>query len=166
EIIGLYLNERIEPKLSASDTIKEIRRQKGLVYIPHPYDGKRHKTVIDEDVLRKIKNDVDFIECHNGRNIKKEYSDVQDRMADELNITKIIGSDVHTFYEVGRNYCLVNPFTKETLVKEIKTATFHKKNCLKFAHFHTKIVRLIKLIKGGNFSELSRIINKKLKRSR
>ena len=61
EIIGLFLNKKIEPYLSAEDTVKRIRKQKGLVYIPHPYDEKRYKTVITQEALEKISKDIDFI---------------------------------------------------------------------------------------------------------
>ncbi len=37
EISGLFLKERIPPNLTAHETIRQIRRQKGLVYIPHPF---------------------------------------------------------------------------------------------------------------------------------
>ena len=73
EIIGLFLNKKIEPYLSAEDTVKRIRKQKGLVYIPHPYDEKRYKTVITQEALEKISKDIDFIEIHNGRNIRSIF---------------------------------------------------------------------------------------------
>lgn len=166
EIVGLFLNERIEPNLSLEETIKRIRNQEGLVYVPHPYDGKRSKTVLSKEIIKKNKKNIDFIECHNGRNVKKEYSKVQNEIAEEIGITKIVGSDAHTFYEIGRNYCIVNSFEKKELKEEIKNATFIKKDCIKFAHLNTKFVRLYKIIKGGKWDELSRIINKKLKRNK
>ena len=166
EVVGLFLNKRIEPYLSLEETIKEIRKQEGLVYVPHPFDNKRSKTVLSEAIIAKNKKNIDFIECHNGRNEKKEYSVIQNDIAEEVGITKIIGSDAHTFYEIGRNYCIVNSIEKNRLKKEIKNATFVKKDCIKFAHLNTKFVRLYKIIKGGKWNELSRIINKKLKRSK
>ncbi|HEY3191485.1 MAG TPA: glycosyltransferase, partial [Solirubrobacterales bacterium] len=38
EVIGLFLQERIERGMSMAETIAEIRRQGGLVYVPHPFD--------------------------------------------------------------------------------------------------------------------------------
>ncbi|MCM1523207.1 MAG: hypothetical protein NC120_02005 [Ruminococcus sp.] len=46
EIIGLFLKRDIPAGLSAEDTVREIKKQGGLVYIPHPYDEKRYKTVL------------------------------------------------------------------------------------------------------------------------
>ena len=164
EIIGLFLNQKIEPYMTLPDTIKEIKKQGGLVYVPHPYDGKRNKTVISYDDIKKNCNDIDFIECHNGRNIKESYSKKQDEIATSLNLRKIVGSDAHTFYEIGRNYCLVNSFEKNKFISEIEKSDFKKRECIKFAHFNTKVVRLIKMIKGGKWNELSRIIDKKIRK--
>ena len=166
EVIGLYLTKKIEPNLSLKETIEEIKKQKGLVYVPHPYDKKRYKTVLSYENIKKIANNIDFIECHNGRNVKKSYSDKQEEIASSLNLKKIIGSDAHTFYELGRNYCVVNSIEKKNLIKEIENAKFVKKECINFAHFNTKIVRILKLVKGGKWNELSRIVNKKFKRNK
>src|SRR5581483_8604293 len=37
EVIGLFLTERIERGMTIEETIAEIRRQGGLVYVPHPF---------------------------------------------------------------------------------------------------------------------------------
>lgn len=164
EIIGLFLNEKIEPNLTVEKTIEEIRRQNGLVYVPHPYDLKRIKTVLKEDKLKEICQNVDFIEKHNGRNIMKEYSEIQNDLADKYNITKIVGSDAHTFYELGRNYCIVNSYSKENLIDEIKNAIFVEKKCLKVAHLNTKLVKVAKMIFKGDFYEIFRIVKRKTAR--
>src|SRR5580658_33632 len=36
EIIGLFLSELVPPNLSPIETIELIKRQGGLVYVPHP----------------------------------------------------------------------------------------------------------------------------------
>lgn len=46
EIIGLFLQEEIPAGLSCKETIARIRQQNGVVYVPHPYDKKREKTVL------------------------------------------------------------------------------------------------------------------------
>lgn len=164
EIIGLFLNQRIEENLTAEETINKIKEQNGLVYIPHPFDIKRNETVLKEKTLKKISNKVDFIEMHNGRNVNLEYSKKQNQIAEENKATKIIGSDAHVFYELGRNYCLVNSYEKDVLISEIKKADFVQKKCLNIAHKNTRIVKLIKLIRKGDIDEISRVINKKIRR--
>ena len=38
EVIGLFLSEEIPQRMSFADTIKAIKAQSGLVYLPHPFD--------------------------------------------------------------------------------------------------------------------------------
>ena len=43
ELIGLFLERRIPPGLTAKQTVIEIKKQAGLVYLEHPYDQfRRH----------------------------------------------------------------------------------------------------------------------------
>ena len=69
EIIGLYINEPINSGMSPEETVAEIKRQGGIVYVPHPYDEKRYKTVLKEPYIEKLQSQIDCIEVHNGRNI-------------------------------------------------------------------------------------------------
>lgn len=161
EIIGLFLNEGIPKGLSAEETIKEIKKQNGLVYIPHPYDEKREKTVLKKEALEKNIEDIDFIECYNGRNIKKEFSDIQEMLVKKYNKTGIVGSDAHTFFELGRNYIELENVEKEKIIESVKNGNFKKQKCIKFAHEWTKIVKSLKLLKKGEFNEIRRIINGK-----
>ncbi len=38
EVIGLFIEEKIPRGLSMAETVAEIKRQGGLVYVPHPFD--------------------------------------------------------------------------------------------------------------------------------
>lgn len=163
EIIGLFLTEDIKPGLSPEETIEKIKSQNGLVYIPHPYDEKRYKTVLQETYIEKFKESIDLIEIHNGRNTKENYSIKQKEMANKYNITNIVGSDAHTFFELGRNYVLINKFNnKEEFLQNIKTAKFIQKKSLSCSHHVTKFVKLFKLLKKGKINEIYRIFKRKI----
>lgn len=164
EIIGLYLTEKIPQNLSIEETIKLIKKQNGIVYLPHPYDEKRIKTVLTPQKQEENKNEIDLIEIHNGRNIVKEYSIKQKEIQAKLNIRKVIGSDAHTFLEIGRNYIVMEKPTRNTLLKNIENGEFKTKKCLKFAHTITKFAKAIKLIGSGDINELFRIVKKKCSR--
>lgn len=165
EIIGLYLKKPIQSGLTPEETIKQIILQNGIVYIPHPYDKKRYKTVLKEIYIEKYKNMIHCIEIHNGRNILEEYDKKQYEIAKKYNIQQIIGSDAHTVFEIGRNYIYIyNKIdSSEKFLKAIKDAEFHSKKCLKFCHYITKFVRVIKFIKRGDFYGLFRVIYRKIK---
>ena len=152
EVIGLFLKEEIPAGLSCDETITRIQKQGGIVYVPHPYDEKRAKTVL---------------ECYNGRNISDTYEMKQTEIAQKYDLNFVIGSDAHTVWEIGRNYMMVNciPDSPENFKQAIKCATFHKRKCLKFSHKITKMVKLLRMLKKGNFNEIYRIIKKRFGRT-
>lgn len=164
EIIGLFLSKKIEPNLSVSETINQIKQQGGLVYVPHPYDKKRQKTVLLESEIKSNQYNIDFIEIHNGRNIKKEFSKEQKVIQERYNLLPIVGSDAHIFYELGRNFCYVDSYDRQKIVENIRTSEFKTKKCLKTAHFNTKLVKGIRLFLKGDFYGIIRNIKKRFGR--
>lgn len=162
EIIGLYLSKEIPAGLTASETIDEIKCQNGIVYIPHPYDEKRSKTVLREDVISREKDRIDCIECYNGRNVSPEYGHIQNAIAEKYGIKKIVGSDAHTCIEIGRNYLLLRalPDDPESFRALLQTAEFKTKKCISFAHLITKASKAIKMLFRGDFHGLHRALNK------
>lgn len=168
EIIGLFLNKKIEPFQTPEETIKQIKEQNGIVYLPHPYDEKRYKTVLKEEKQKELKEQFDFVEIHNGRNISDKYSEKQKRIQENLGTIPIIGSDAHTFIELGRNYIEIEYTNIEDFKNNMQTiiekAKFHKKECIKFAHTITKFTRVIKMIEKGEFNELRRTIFKRCRK--
>ena len=155
EIIGLFLNEKIPANLTPEETVFQIKKQGGLVYIPHPYDEKRYKTVLNSDALERIIDDVDFIECHNGRNISPMFSKKQNAIAEKYKKVKVVGSDAHCFFEIGRNYIMLESIEKEALLTSVKRGEMVCNPCLKFAHFWTKVARVYnKIFRGGIENEI------------
>ena len=65
EVIGLFIKEKIPRGLSLQETVAEIKRQGGIVYVPHPFD--RMHSVPDYEHLLKILDEVDAIEVFNPR---------------------------------------------------------------------------------------------------
>jgi len=167
EIIGLFLKDKIKPGQSVRTSMMQIKDQGGIVYVPHPYDEKRYKTVLPEDEIAKNIDLVDIIEIHNGRNIKSYFSDIQLSIANKYQVSQLVGSDAHTFLELGRNYNVIEDFkNKEEFLQNITEVEYVKRKCIKFSHQITKYVRVLKMLRKGNFNELYRIINKKIRRSK
>ena len=165
EVIGLYLKKEISSGMSPESTINQIVEQCGVVYIPHPYDEKRYKTVRSENAIARNSSKIDCIECHNGRNVSDSFDVEQNKIAEKYGKKKVIGSDAHTIIEIGRNYMDVSiaPVDRETFLEAIENSVLHKKKCIKFAHQTTKIVRVVKMIREGNIGEICRIFNRKIK---
>lgn len=165
EIIGLFLNKKIEPGLTCKETIKKIKEQNGMVYVPHPFEPYRYKTVLEESCIFENRNDIDLIEIHNGRNRNTKISKMQKEISEKYKIRPIIGSDSHTFFELGRNYVELNSISRDNILSSIDSLIeFRCKKCLKLSHFWTKIAKVIKIIEKGEFNELYRIINRKCSR--
>lgn len=168
EIIGLFLSENISKGMSAIDTIKEIRRQNGVVYVPHPFDLKRNESVLKEEIIEENRFLIDCIEIHNGRNIYEYYDEKQLEVANKYQIMKIIGSDAHTLFEIGRNYIEVQgdkiPQDRDEFMKSILTADMHKEKCIIWTHKLTMISKLLKMIVKGSYYEVYKSVIKKFKK--
>jgi hypothetical protein len=99
EVIGLFLEEKIPRGLSLEETIAEIRRQGGVVYVPHPFD--RMHSVPDYEHLLKVVEDVDAIEIFNPRVAITAFNDEAERFATKYRITAGAGSDSHVAQGLG-----------------------------------------------------------------
>ncbi|MDQ4041759.1 MAG: PHP domain-containing protein, partial [Actinomycetota bacterium] len=99
EVIGLFLREKIPKGLSLQDTIAEIKRQGGLVYVPHPFD--RLHSVPDYEHLLDVLDDVDAIEVFNPRIAFKPFNEEAVRFAAKYRIVAGAGSDSHVAAGLG-----------------------------------------------------------------
>jgi predicted metal-dependent phosphoesterase TrpH len=99
EVIGLFLEEKIPRGLSLKETIAEIRRQGGLVYVPHPFD--RMHSVPDYEHLLRILADVDAIEVFNPRVAIPAFNDEAARFAAKYRVVAGAGSDSHVAQGLG-----------------------------------------------------------------
>jgi glycosyltransferase involved in cell wall biosynthesis len=99
EVIGLFLRERIPRGLTLAETVAEIRRQGGLVYVPHPFD--RMHAVPDYEHLLAIVGDVDAIEVYNPRVAIGAFNEEAARFAAKYRIPAGAGSDAHVSQGLG-----------------------------------------------------------------
>jgi predicted metal-dependent phosphoesterase TrpH len=165
EIIGLFLKEKIKLGLSPRETMLAIKEQGGIVYIPHPYDKKRYKTVLVEEEIKNNVDLIDIIEMHNGRNVEEYYSQNQLEIAEKYEKVKSVGSDAHTFIELGRNYNIMEDFNNELeFLENLQAGKYNKRSCIQLSHQITKFARVIKLLRKGQINEIYRIIHKKYNR--
>ena len=99
EVIGLFIKEQIPKGTSMRDTITEIKRQGGLVYVPHPFD--RLHSVPDYENLLNIVEDIDLMEVFNPRVAITSFNEEAERFARKYNITPAAGSDNHVAQGLG-----------------------------------------------------------------
>jgi glycosyltransferase involved in cell wall biosynthesis len=99
EVIGLFLSEKIPRGMTLAETIAEIKRQGGLVYVPHPFD--RLHSVPDYEHLLDVLEDVDAIEVFNPRIAFKPFNEEAVRFAGKYRIVAGAGSDSHVAAGLG-----------------------------------------------------------------
>jgi predicted metal-dependent phosphoesterase TrpH len=99
EVIGLFIKEKIPRGLSLKETVAEIKRQGGIVYVPHPFD--RMHSVPDYEHLLKILDDVDAIEVFNPRVAIPAFNEEAVRFAAKYRIVAGAGSDSHVAQGLG-----------------------------------------------------------------
>src|SRR6202034_2258122 len=99
EVIGLFIEEKIPRGLSMAETVAEIKRQGGLVYVPHPFD--RMHAVPDYEHLLTILEDVDAIEVFNPRVAIGAFNEEAVRFAAKYRIVAGAGSDSHVAQGLG-----------------------------------------------------------------
>jgi predicted metal-dependent phosphoesterase TrpH len=99
EVIGLFLEEKIPKGLTMAETIAEIRRQGGLVYVPHPFD--RFHSVPDYEHLLDIVEEIDLLEVFNPRVALTAFNEEAVRFASKYRIVPAAGSDSHVAQGLG-----------------------------------------------------------------
>jgi predicted metal-dependent phosphoesterase TrpH len=99
EVIGLFIEEKIPRGLTLTETIAEIRRQGGLVYVPHPFD--RMHAVPDYEHLLDVVEDIDAIEVFNPRVAISSFNEEAARFAAKYRIAAGAGSDSHVPQGLG-----------------------------------------------------------------
>jgi hypothetical protein len=99
EVIGLFIEEKIPRGLTLEETVAEIKRQGGLVYVPHPFD--RMHSVPDYEHLLPILDDVDAIEVFNPRVAIGSFNEEAVRFAAKYRLVAGAGSDSHVAQGLG-----------------------------------------------------------------
>lgn len=91
DIIGLFLKEEITSRQS-DEVVREIKRQGGLVVLPHPYKGHR----LDDRLL----SEMDLIETFNGRCSESENASALE-LAQRFGLPSLAGCDAHCAAELN-----------------------------------------------------------------
>jgi predicted metal-dependent phosphoesterase TrpH len=121
EVIGLFLEEEIPRGLSFEDTVDAIKRQDGLVYLPHPFD--RMHSIADAATLQRHLADIDVFEVYNARLLFDAYNDEALRFARKYNLTAGAGSDAHVLQGVGTGALRMRAFhDRDEFLVSLRTA--------------------------------------------
>ena len=121
EVIGLFLHEEIPRGMSFEDTLRAIREQGGLVFLPHPFD-RRH-AIPDPQTLHRHLAEIDVLEVYNARLLMETYNDEALRFARKYNVLQGAGSDAHVLPGLGTGAVRMREFrTPEEFLISLHTA--------------------------------------------
>jgi predicted metal-dependent phosphoesterase TrpH len=101
ELIGLFLEEPIEPGLSAEQAVARIKSQSGIVYLQHPMDTRRRSLRVE--AIERVREQIDVVEVYNGRSSEQANQKAED-LCLTLGAVAGAGSDAHTLDEIGKVY--------------------------------------------------------------
>ena len=126
EVIGLFLTEKIPRGLTLQATVAEIKRQGGIVYVPHPFD--RMHAVPDYEHLLAIIDDVDAIEVYNPRVAIGSFNEEAQRFAAKYRVVAGAGSDSHVAPGLGSVRVRMPDFDgPEEFLEALRVAEIHTK---------------------------------------
>jgi len=127
EVIGLFLSEKIQRGMTMAETIAEIRRQGGLVYVPHPFD--RLHSVPDYEHLLAMVDEIDILEVFNPRVALTAFNEEAERFAAKYRIVPGAGSDSHVAQGLGSVMIRVHDFDgPEEFLEAMRSADIVRKH--------------------------------------
>ena len=109
EVIGLFLREEIPRGMSFGETVEAIRAQKGIVYLPHPFD--RMHAIPEPATIHRHLAEIDVLEIYNARLLFENYNDEAGRFARKYNLLAGAGSDAHVLAGVGTGVVRMRRFS-------------------------------------------------------
>lgn len=115
DIIGLFVTGEV-PDGDHREAIAEIRRQGGIVYLPHPFRGR-------QSISLELMREVDVVEVVNGRSQGMPEEEIADNELVELaktyGKTGVGGSDAHRLKEVAEVRTCLPKFDSLDEVREL-----------------------------------------------
>jgi predicted metal-dependent phosphoesterase TrpH len=107
ELIGLFLERRIEPGLPIEEVAERIRDQGGVVYVPHPF---AYPWRVQERARRALVL-ADLVEGFNARAFWPQWNRAAVSAASARGLPCFAGSDAHFPREIGRAYTWLPEFS-------------------------------------------------------
>ena len=143
EVIGLYLEKKINKNLGLEETIDQIKEQGGIVYIPHPFSRLQYG--IGKELCLKFKDKIDIIECFNSRAKLKSDNNNAFNFVKSNNIPTASSTDAHTHLTLGRSFSIVNEeVTKQNLISLLSKAEYKKEYAPSFREKFAPTLNVIK----------------------
>ena len=152
DIIGLYLTEEIPKGTPAEETIRRIREQGGIPYLPHPYAGRKGGGGKYADMLGPL---CDVIEVFNARLHSVQENHRAQLLAQTHGKLRGAGSDAHTIGELGNAFVDL-PFhanRPDALLAALGSASMGGTEASRLVHLGSTWAKVRKKLPGGRSAE-------------
>lgn len=144
EVMGLFLDSQIRSPLPVEEAIAQIRKQDGLVCIPHPFDQAR-LSAFGHEALEDIIPQVDIIEVFNSRSLLRSSSARAWQLANKHGLPVSAGSDAHTASEIGNAFVEMPEFkNKDDFLQALRRGRIFGQKSSPLVHFSSTWARLKK----------------------
>jgi predicted metal-dependent phosphoesterase TrpH len=155
DLLAVFLDELVEPGMSAAETIAAIREQGGLVGVPHPFDRFRGYGRRSGADLAAVAGQVDWIEAWNARVVNMPFGpDANEKaalFALEHHLPGLAASDSHTVMEVGVAYTTVavDPGTPAGMLAALRDVDLHPGRATFYVRAWTPLAKMIQSLRGN-----------------
>jgi predicted metal-dependent phosphoesterase TrpH len=152
DLIGLFLKKEVGAR-TAKRFIEEVRRQEGLVVLPHPYKSQPP----DEELVRN----VDIIEVYNSR-LSQAQNDRAAELAAKYGKPALVGSDAHFYKELGLatvKFTSTFEESRDTLLRGERE--FETSPSKKYFEVLSQLIKAVKLRNIGLIKTLAKRIFKR-----
>jgi len=152
EIMGLFLSETVPGHISPQEAISIIRKQGGLVAIPHPF-GRALPWKPNALTSPEILSQVDIIEAFNSRTPFSRSIARAARLAAATGKPASAGSDAHTPGEIGRAYIEMPDFSgPDDFLKSLSQGRIFGQKSSYFPHFISTWAKIRRHLPGDSSS--------------
>jgi len=126
EMLAFFIKKCIPKNLSPQEVISQVKKQGGLIGLPHPFDRiRRSKSIgFKKETLRFLINQLDFIEVFNSRTQFQKDNHLAYLTAEKHHLVQTVGSDSHSAGEIGRALLEINDFSHNHFTKKSSLGIF------------------------------------------
>ena len=147
ELLGYFMSEHIPGGLEPMETIARLRAQGAVISVSHPFDHTR-SAKWTHDQLLAIAPYVDAVEAFNARCLTNQPNHKSASFANEHGLLATVGSDAHSYFEVGRATLLMTPFEDASgFLTALRTAQPHTRLSSPLVHLFSRYASLINRIR-------------------
>ncbi len=148
ELLGVFVNERIQSGLSAHEAIDLLRAQGAFIIVAHPFDNLRSGHWEIDDLLDVLPG-IDAIEAFNARCIYQQANALAKEFCRAHHLLATVGSDSHSLGEVGRASLTMPYFTNASELKEaLSVAQANVRMSGPWVHMYSSYARWRKQIRS------------------